>query len=82
MSPEERTQRARLAAHTSWAKTADPAQRTAAARAAAEARFETQADPDGVLSPEERARIAKHLMKAHYARMAFESAKKRRLKAA
>lgn len=82
MTPEERKQRAKLAAHISWAKTSDPAARTANARAAALDRFEKQADPDGVLPPAERARIAEHLKKAHFARMALESARRRRLKAA
>ncbi|MEV4438202.1 hypothetical protein AB0K09_04155 [Streptomyces sp. NPDC049577] len=82
MTPEERTQRAKLAAHMSWAKTADPTARTAKAREAAMDRFEKEADPEGVLPPAERARIANHLKKAHFARMALESAKKRRLRAA
>jgi hypothetical protein len=47
---------ARLAAHESWANTADPSARTAPARRALLDRFERQVDPDGVLSPTERAR--------------------------
>jgi hypothetical protein len=49
---------ARLAAHESWAKTADASARTAPARRAMLGRFEHQVDPDGVLSPAERARRA------------------------
>ncbi|MCZ7414273.1 hypothetical protein [Streptomyces sp. WMMC897] len=78
MTPTERQQRARLAAHTSWANTADPTSRTAKARAAHLSRFEREADPDGVLTPEERARRASHLKKAYYARLALQSAKARR----
>lgn len=40
--------------------------------------FEKQADPDGTLSPEERARRAEHLKKAHFTRLALLSAQKRR----
>jgi hypothetical protein len=47
---------ARLAAHESWANTADPSARTAPARRALLDRFERQVDPDGGLPPTERAR--------------------------
>lgn len=80
MTPEERTARAKLGAHTSWANTADPTARTEAGRRAAEMRFEKQADPDGVLTPQERARRAEHLRKAFYARMQLASATARRKK--
>lgn len=45
---------ARLAAHESWARTADPTARTAPARRALLDRFEREVDPDGVLSPTDR----------------------------
>ena len=69
---------ARLAAHESWAKTADPSTRTAPARHALLHRFERQVDPEGVLSPEERARRAGHARKAYFARLALLSAQARR----
>ncbi|WP_369134229.1 hypothetical protein [Modestobacter sp. I12A-02662] len=69
---------ARLAAHESWANTADPSARTAPARRAMLDRFERQVDPDGVLSPVERARRAGHARKAYFARLALRSAKARR----
>lgn len=79
MDPQDRTLRARLAAHTSWANTLDPASRTAKARAAANARFEAEARK---LHPEandaEIARVAEHLRKAHFTRLALASAKSRR----
>ncbi len=70
-----------IGAHSKWAVT-DPAEGTAAARAAFLDRFERQADPDGVLPPNERARRAEHLRKAHFQRMALASAKARRKSAA
>jgi hypothetical protein len=69
---------ARLAAHESWANTADPSARTAPARRAMLDRFERQIDPDGVLSPTERARREWHARKAYFARLALRSAQARR----
>lgn len=79
MTPEDRSLRARLAAHTSWAKTADPSERTAKARAAADGRFEQQArelHPDA--SPERIAAVVKSLKSAHFARLALKSNQARR----
>jgi hypothetical protein len=81
LSPAERTLRARLAAHTMHARN-DPNAITANARAAFLAKFERQADPEGVLPPEERRRRAEHLRSAHFARLAYASAKARRNKRA
>ncbi len=69
---------ARLAAHESRANPADPSTRTAPARRALLDRFERQVDPDGVLSPEERARRAGHARKAYFTRLALRSAQTRR----
>lgn len=82
LTPSERTQRARLAAHTSWANTADPRARTKPAVEAFLARFERQVDPDGRLDPTERARRAEHARKAYFARLALKSARARRARAA
>src|SRR3712207_3322262 len=71
---------ARLAAHESWANTADPSARTAPARRALLERFERQVDPDGVLPQPERARRAGHARKAYFARLALRSAHARRKK--
>lgn len=74
---------ARLAAHTSWANTADPAARTAPARQAFRERFEREVDPYRLLPPEERARRAESARKAYYARLALKKAQAaRRRKAA
>jgi hypothetical protein len=78
LTPEQRSLRARLASHVSWANTVDRAARTAAARQAAHDRFERLVDPEGVLPPEERARRAAHARQAHFIRMAMRSAQARR----
>jgi hypothetical protein len=69
---------ARLAAHESWARTADPSARTAPGRAAFLDRFEREVDPDGILPPADRERMAAHARKAYFARLALASAKARR----
>jgi hypothetical protein len=78
MTPAQRTLRARVAAHTSWANTSDRAARTARARQAATDRFEKLVDPEGVLSVEERQQCAASAKKAHYLKMAAASAAARR----
>jgi hypothetical protein len=80
MDPQERSLRARLAAHVSWANTPDPASRTAKARAAQLARFEREVDPEGVLPEAERMRRAEHAKKAYYTRLALKAASSRRIK--
>ncbi len=77
-SPEHRALVARIAAHQSWANTADPTARTAPARKAALDRFEREVDPEGVLPPAERTRRAEHLRKAYFTRLALKSAQARR----
>jgi hypothetical protein len=82
MDPQDRSLRASLAAHTSWANTLDPTSRTAKARAAANGRFEQKArelHPDA--TDEQIARVAAHLKSAHFKRLALASAKSRRSKA-
>lgn len=78
----DRALRASIAAHTSWAKTADPTARTAPARRAFLDKFEREVDPDGTLDPADRARRAESLRKAHFARLALKSAAARRAKKA
>jgi hypothetical protein len=73
--------RAKLAAHASWASTADRSARTAPARRAYMKRFERMVDPDGVLRPAERAERARQLMRAHMYRAALRSAQVRRKRA-
>ncbi|GAA1029795.1 hypothetical protein GCM10009565_62450 [Amycolatopsis albidoflavus] len=78
MTPAQRTTRAKIAAHTSWANTTDRAARTASARKAAQDRFEKQVDPDGVLSPRQRAIQAESARKAYFSALALRSARARR----
>lgn len=59
----------------------DPRVTTAAARRAFLDRFDREADPDGTLPSEERARRARHLRKAYFARLALRSAQARRQRA-
>jgi hypothetical protein len=78
LTPAERSLRARIAVHTSWANTKDRTARTAPGRRAALERFEREVDPDGSLSPTERARRAEQAMRAHMARLALKSAQAHR----
>lgn len=80
LTPEQRSQRARIAVLESWANTSDPSARTKPGRDAAFAKFERQVDPDGVLSEPERKRRADAARRAHMARLAYRSAKARRQK--
>ncbi|MFD0362742.1 hypothetical protein ACFQZZ_14960 [Nocardia sp. GCM10030253] len=77
-TPSERTLQARIAAHASWAKTPDRAARTKKAREALLTKFDRLVDPDGLLSPEERAYRANQARKAHFTRLALNSAQSRR----
>jgi hypothetical protein len=78
LTESERAMRAQIAAHESWARTPNRSARTAAARQALLDKFEREVDPEGVLPEHERAKRADSARRAHYARMAFESAKARR----
>ena len=79
LSPEQTSSRASLAAHESWARTADRAARTAPARAARWAKYLEHArelqGPDATLEAVERA--AEHLYRADMARMSLKAAKAR-----
>lgn len=77
LTPELRSQRARLAALTRWS-TQDPVAGTAKARAALADRFLDEVDPDRVLPEAERQRRAECARKAFYARLAYKSAQARR----
>lgn len=70
LTSAERSLRAQIAAHDSWAKTENRSARTAKARQAFQDRFLTEAGGDP--------KRAEHLRKAFYARMALKSAQTRR----
>jgi hypothetical protein len=80
-SPRERSLRAQIAAHASWAKTPDAAARTARARAAFFDRFLREVDPDGTLPVDERARRAEHALRAHMLRLSLAAQRARAAKA-
>lgn len=69
LTPEQKSIRGQLAAHTSWANTRDRSARTRNARKAFEAKFLAEADGD----PQR----AESLRKAYYARLALKSAQAR-----
>ena len=77
MSDRRARLRARIAAYTRWALTADPTSATAPARSAFNARFDREVDPDGALPAAERARRAEYARKAYFSRLAYLSAKAR-----
>jgi hypothetical protein len=78
LTAQQRTRRARIAAHASWANTADRQGRTAPATSSFLARFEKQVDPLGVLEPEVRATMARHARRAYMLQLAERSAKTRK----
>jgi hypothetical protein len=80
LSPEQRSLRGRIAAHTLHANV-DPTAHTAPARQKFLERFEREVDPDGVLSLEDRKRRAQHALRAHMTRLALKSSQARRRKA-
>ena len=80
LSPSQRAQRARLAAHTRWAHTEDPTEATRPAREAFNRRFLDEVDPDRKLSEQDRQRRAAHARKAFFARLSLKSAQARNRK--
>lgn len=84
LSSTERVQRARLAAHESWASTANRAARTEAARSASPGSIDywlERVDPDGTMSPEARRRAAESKRSAYMARLAYRASRARSRKA-
>ncbi|WAL67087.1 hypothetical protein ORV05_04685 [Amycolatopsis cynarae] len=83
MTPEERNSRAlraRIGAHSRWARCDDRPAATAAARASSPAstdRWEREVDPEGRLSVHERAVRAAHAKSAYYARLSLAAKKAR-----
>ncbi len=75
MTPAERSLRGRLGA---LAIHATGRTNTAPARASFLGRFDREVDPEGVLTPDERARRAEYAKRAHFTRLAIASARARR----
>jgi hypothetical protein len=83
LTPEQRSLRARIAVNESWARTKDRAARTKNGTDASPARlayWERRVDPEGEMDDATRAKAAENARTAHYARMAYRSAKARRAK--
>lgn len=81
LTPEQRSMRARIAAHARWAKE-DPKPAAQRMRSGIIARFEREVDPEGQLPPAERRRRAEAARRAHMTRLAFASSKARGQRAA
>jgi hypothetical protein len=73
VTPEQRTLRSQLAAHTLHAFCEDPAAHTAPARSAFDARFYREVDPDNQLPEAERERRAAHARSAYFKGLALKS---------
>lgn len=76
LTPEQRSQRARIASLTRWSKE-DPAATAARGQAGLLARFEREVDPEGSLPEAERRRRAECARQAHMARLSLASSKAR-----
>jgi hypothetical protein len=76
LTPEQRTMRARIAAHAMHAKH-DPVATTAKARATFLQKFLDEVDPDRELPEDERLRRADHARSAYFSRLAFASSRAR-----
>lgn len=77
LTPEQRTLRAKLAAHARWSKVTDRTAATAPARKALHDRIAAEIDPDNKLDPLERARRVDSAVKAHMLRLSLKSSKAR-----
>lgn len=78
LTPAQRSQRARLAAHVLHSRY-DSKALTQPAREAMERRFLDEVDPDRTLPEPERQRRAGHARKAYFTRLAMKSAAARRV---
>ena len=77
LTPSERSQRARLAAHVLHSRY-DSKALTQPAREAMDNRFLDEVDPDRILPEAERKRRADHARKAYFTRLALKSAAARK----
>lgn len=80
MSPEQRSQNARIAALERHSR-GDATASTEPARRGFAARFLREVDPGGVLTPKERERRAQRAMRAYMLRLAAKSAAARKRRA-
>jgi hypothetical protein len=85
LTRSQRTLRARLAAHESWAATPDRAARTAAGHRSSPASidyWEPKVDPERTMTPEARRAAARSKRDAYMVRLAYNAAKARRARQA
>ena len=78
LTPEQRSLRAQVAAHSRWSK---PGARERQAHVISEARLalhEQLVDPDGALDPAERRQLAENSLRAEMARLALRSSRARK----
>lgn len=78
LTAEQRSLRARIAAHASWAKTSDRKARTSRATEGFLQRLEQEIDPGNELPSEVRRTMAVHARTAHMLKLARRSAAARR----
>lgn len=76
MTPEQRRQRAKIAANSRWARPLAREEQSQALKAAVERRFRKLVDPDGTLSDAEAAPLIAAAKRAHSARMNMAKANK------
>lgn len=76
LTPEQRSQRARIAALTRWSRE-DPTANAERGQRGLLDKFERDVDPDNELTPAERARRAESARRAHMARLSYASAQAR-----
>lgn len=69
MTPEQRRDRARLAAQTRWSKPDARQAQSEAARAAWYRKLEEQVDPDGTMPPHQRDTLVRSAAAAYMARL-------------
>jgi hypothetical protein len=77
LTPEQRTLRAKIAAHARWSKVVDRTAETAPARKALHDRLAAEVDPDNLLDPVERAKRVDSAVKAHMLRLSLKSSRAR-----
>jgi hypothetical protein len=78
MTPEQRRLRAQIAANARWSRYMAREDQADAARAAIFARLERQVDPDGILPPDQRARLVRAAARELSAQLNAAKARKRR----
>jgi len=78
LTPAQRSQRARIAAHTRWAKEPDRLAATAPGRRAAFEKLLDEVDPDRTLSEPDRLKRARNAQKAQLERIRLAASKSRR----